>query len=190
MHCQAVDKTSILSPPFRPAAMAAPKAKDPSLDFFSDEFDAAKALHTPGLLPPIPKTKPRNSVHACSSLLQPNDPNYRPERDKAPQIKTEAAAKLAVDTPVALAKYNTAFEAPPQLRQHHSRQGRVTRPLRRSSLDSGAEKPRRQLEIVPEHLRRGPLDLLRQLFERKCRVTVWIRRWKGMRGTCSGYSMH
>ena len=44
-------------------------APDPSLDFFSDQFDAAKVLATPGLQPPVPDAQPMDYLAKCRTIL-------------------------------------------------------------------------------------------------------------------------
>lgn len=48
--------------------------KDPLLDFFSDSFDALKALYTRGLQPPVPKVKVLDNVVKCRLILPPELP--------------------------------------------------------------------------------------------------------------------
>lgn len=50
---------------------------DPSIDFFSESFDALKALSTLKKLPPgLPKIKPLETLQKCRVLLPKNDSNY------------------------------------------------------------------------------------------------------------------
>ena len=48
--------------------------KDPALDFFSESFDALRALYTRGLLPPVPRVKPLDNVVKCRLILPPELP--------------------------------------------------------------------------------------------------------------------
>lgn len=48
---------------------------DPALDFFSEHFDALKALQTRGLQPPVPKIKPLDNVTRCRMILPPELPD-------------------------------------------------------------------------------------------------------------------
>lgn len=48
--------------------------KHPLLDFFSDSFDALKALYTRGLQPPVPKVKVLDNVVKCRLILPPELP--------------------------------------------------------------------------------------------------------------------
>ncbi len=52
---------------------AAAAAPDPSLDFTSPSFDAARALSTSGLQPPV-QVDPLSNVAACRWLLPPEMP--------------------------------------------------------------------------------------------------------------------
>ena len=66
---QGQPSTSLLSlaqPPINP--------KDPALDFFSDSFDALRALYTRGLLPPVPRVKALDNVVKCRLILPPELP--------------------------------------------------------------------------------------------------------------------
>jgi hypothetical protein len=53
---------------------AAQEHPDPALDFFSEEFDAAKALTTPGLQPPMPDAPVLDYLAKCRTLLPPEMP--------------------------------------------------------------------------------------------------------------------
>ena len=48
--------------------------KDSALDFFSESFDALRALYTRGLLPPVPRVKPLDNVVKCRLILPPELP--------------------------------------------------------------------------------------------------------------------
>ena len=48
---------------------------DPRLDFFSEHFDAVRALHTKGLQPPVPRVKPLDNVVKCRLILPPELPD-------------------------------------------------------------------------------------------------------------------
>ena len=48
---------------------------DPALNFFSEHFDALKALYTKGLQPPVPKMKPLDNVVKCRLILPPELPD-------------------------------------------------------------------------------------------------------------------
>lgn len=47
---------------------------DHSLDFFSPQFDAQRALLTEGLQPPIPAARPQDNVFMCRFMLPPDHP--------------------------------------------------------------------------------------------------------------------
>ena len=57
---------SLVQPPINP--------KDPALDFFSESFDALRALYTRGLLPPVPRVKALDNVVKCRLILPPELP--------------------------------------------------------------------------------------------------------------------
>ena len=57
---------SLAQPPINP--------KDPALDFFSESFDALRALYTRGLLPPVPRVKALDNVVKCRLILPPELP--------------------------------------------------------------------------------------------------------------------
>lgn len=46
-----------------------------ALDFFSEHFDALRALYTKGLQPPIPKVKVLDNVVKCRLILPPELPD-------------------------------------------------------------------------------------------------------------------
>ncbi len=48
--------------------------EDPALDFFSESFDALRALYTRGLLPPVPRVKVLDNVVKCRLILPPELP--------------------------------------------------------------------------------------------------------------------
>lgn len=52
------------------------KPSDPTLNFLSPEFDALKALNTPGLLPPVKNAPLKDNVSQCRSLLPEDHPLY------------------------------------------------------------------------------------------------------------------
>ena len=50
---------------------------DPSLDFFSPQFDPLKAIYTLKKIPStLPKVKALDNLSKCHFLLPPDDPNY------------------------------------------------------------------------------------------------------------------
>ena len=48
---------------------------DPALDFFSEHFDALRALYTKGLQPPVPRVKALDNVVKCRLILPPELPD-------------------------------------------------------------------------------------------------------------------
>lgn len=52
-----------------------PGPSDPALDFFSEHFDALRALYTKGLQPPVPRVKALDNVVKCRLILPPELPD-------------------------------------------------------------------------------------------------------------------
>lgn len=71
--------SELLPPPpaRRPAAAVQQQQahNDPALDFFSEHFDALKALQTRGLQPPVPRVKPLDNITRCRMILPPELPD-------------------------------------------------------------------------------------------------------------------
>jgi hypothetical protein len=85
------------------AAAAAPPAKNDALNFLSPSFDAALALATPGLEPPLRGAQPRDNISRCLDLLPPEHEAYRADdggdaarraaRASAPPVLSRAATE-------------------------------------------------------------------------------------------------
>lgn len=83
---------------------------DPSLDFFSGEFDAARALHTVGLKPPLP-VAPLQSWPEAAALVE-VDPIYA-DLFQTETMASPAAAAVAPSAGAASAAASSTFPAPP-----------------------------------------------------------------------------
>jgi hypothetical protein len=59
-------------------------AKNPALDFFSTSFDPLLALSTQNLEPPLKNVQPRDNITRCLDLLPENDPQFREQKQTAP----------------------------------------------------------------------------------------------------------
>lgn len=176
--------------------MASKKASiDPSFDFFSDKFEPLKALTTAGVTAPIPNARPRDNVHSCRSLLQPDDPNYLPikKSPKSEQTPNRSTETTVVDDVVpalkqALSRFNSNFKPPKPIRHHRKiKQPAIASLVKAESPQSSG--PLKEIRSREEEMARpmdGPLGLLKKLFEKKCRVKIWIRTATGIRGTCTG----
>ena len=62
-------RSALPSPPQAPF-----DPKDPALDFFSEHFDAMRAIYTRGLQPPEPRVKALDNVVRCRRILPPELP--------------------------------------------------------------------------------------------------------------------
>ena len=62
-------RSALPSPPQAPF-----DPKDPALDFFSEHFDAMRAIYTRGLQPPEPRVKALDNVVKCRRILPPELP--------------------------------------------------------------------------------------------------------------------
>ncbi|EIE26087.1 hypothetical protein COCSUDRAFT_40248 [Coccomyxa subellipsoidea C-169] len=129
---------------------------DATMDFFSPQFDAAKALSTPGLLPPNPKVLPLDNISKCRAILPAELPESR-------------AAKMAVNP-----KRRRSQAAQAALERARARTATVRS---RQEAALAAERPpalQRVAAAVPE----GPLSLLRKCcflrgFDKYMNLILW-----------------
>ncbi len=80
---------------------------DASLDFFSPQFDAAKALATPGLQPPDAEAQPLDYVAKCRFLLPAELPESLAE-NKAQQQQQPANEVCGADVHLGASPRQTA----------------------------------------------------------------------------------
>ncbi len=73
--------------------MAGPD-RDPGLDFFSDQFDALRALETPGLLPPEPDVQALDYLAKCRVLLPEEMPESLAGKERAVGEKLGGQVRL------------------------------------------------------------------------------------------------
>lgn len=163
------------------------KKKKPAqpLNFASPDFDPLLALTTEGVVPPVADAPPLDYLAKCRVLLPEEHEDYH----SALPPRTRATASRNVVTsdkkPKArlVDRFTTKFRAPPALPVGHSTEFDVAK----ASAFGRQRLPRTKTKSAPKAPVRGPMHLLTSLFERKAKVKVWIRRWKGLRGTCVGY---
>ena len=145
---------------------AAAHAADPRLDvldFFSTSFDAALALATPGVEPPVPGAPLLDTLAKCRVLLPPEMEESLaaapPAVRAAPRPEAAAARERAVSRQAAVAARERALLArPPLLPALHA-----------AVAASG-----------------GPLALLAGWLESRARVRVVSRHGRGVRGVAVG----
>lgn len=146
---------SLAQPPINP--------KDPALDFFSESFDALRALYTRGLLPPVPRVKPLDNVVKCRLILPPELPESWSAWNAA-HPKAEASEESIKQKE--LAKHRTA--AVVKREQDRAAKGNT-------------------LDKITEKFKEGPLLLLRRYYKTSVRLQVVTRHASGPRGTATGY---
>ncbi|GLC66078.1 hypothetical protein PLESTF_000382300 [Pleodorina starrii] len=145
-------------PPPQAASSPTDDPPSPSLDFLSPSFDALRALHTPGLRPPLPAVRPLDNVSVCRRLLPPD----LPESITLEQIKAKEEAHK---------KHLRFKESALRLRERiHSG---TTHSLDRVLSAAAAASP-------------GPLDTLRRWRDAAARVCVTTRHACGVRGRATG----
>ncbi|DBA75848.1 hypothetical protein WJX77_004367 [Trebouxia sp. C0004] len=144
-------------------AQAPITSKDPALDFFSEGFDALRALYTRGLLPPVPRVKVLDNVVKCRLILPPELPESWSAWNAA-HPKAEASEESI--------KHK-------ELAKH-----RTTAVLKREQ-DWAAKG--NTLDKITEKFKEGPLLLLRRYYKTSVRLQVVTRHASGIRGTATGY---
>ena len=75
---------------------ATERAADAQLDFRSPQFDAGRALATPGLEPPDPSAQPLDYVAKCRVLLPPEMPESLASAAREAGTKTGAEVRGAL----------------------------------------------------------------------------------------------
>ncbi|DBA85561.1 TPA: hypothetical protein ACH3X2_000493 [Trebouxia sp. C0005] len=136
---------------------------DPALDFFSESFDALRALYTRGLLPPVPKVKALDNVVKCRLILPPELPESWSAWNAA-HPKAEASEESIKQKE--LAKHRTA--AVLKREQDRAAKGNT-------------------LDKITEKFKEGPLLLLRRYYKTSVRLQIVTRHASGVRGTATGY---
>mmetsp|Transcript_26478 Transcript_26478/g.57767 ORF Transcript_26478/g.57767 Transcript_26478/m.57767 type:complete len:264 (-) Transcript_26478:34-825(-) len=129
---------------------------DPALDFLSEQFDAEKALATPGLEPPDPCVRPLDNVSKCRHILPPDLP--------------ESLANMVSKKSSEEARQKTA--------SFKERAARLAQRVQDSCTMS--------LDRVIEYVKPGPLRLMSTWLEQGRRVRVVTRHARGVRGTATG----
>ena len=66
--------------------------RDPSLNFFSPRFDAARSLATAGLLPPVPGARPLDNIYRCRFMLPEDHPDFWKDPGRAAKSKVGGQA--------------------------------------------------------------------------------------------------
>lgn len=187
-------------------------APPPALDFFSPAFDAALALATPGLQPPLASVAPRDNITRCRDLLPPDHPDYRAER----AVVTTAAAppppsKAALEKIEMQARQRAARESAERMIDAFAsgfslRRSCDAAPALPAAAGGGSERthgnhvgsaavasvkttladshPAASPPATAGEPLTGPLSLLRRLLFERQRVRVYVRREHGMRGYC------
>ncbi|BDA44372.1 probable small nuclear ribonucleoprotein Sm D-like protein at C-terminar half [Coccomyxa sp. Obi] len=141
-------------------------AYDSSLDFFSPQFDALKALYNFGLQPPNPKVLPLDNISKCRAILPADLPESRAARMAINPKRRRSQAALEA---LARARARTATV--------RSRQEAAAAAARPPALQ-------RVAAAVPE----GPLSLLRMACNsREHKVRVVTRHRRGVRGVATGF---
>eukprot|EP00250_Pteridium_aquilinum_P029773 c40102_g1_i1 orf=210-944(+) len=131
-----------------------------SLDFFSPDFDALKALHAKDLAPPNPRVRPLDNLSSCRRILP----------EEIPESIINAPAKVPRSAESILAQERA--------KAHKS-----------TILQKAAERER-QVKIfdkIAEKLKHGPVGLLAECYQHKLRVKVWTRHTHGVRGSLTGF---
>lgn len=157
-------------PPGPPAATRTPQLPLPppppppgALDFFSEHFDALRALYTKGLQPPIPKVKVLDNVVKCRLILPPELPDSWSAWNAAhPKIEPSEESARHKE----LAKHRTAA-------------------VMKREQDKAAKG--NTLDKITEKFKEGPLLLLRRYYSTSVRLQVVTRHASGVRGTAVGY---
>jgi small nuclear ribonucleoprotein (snRNP)-like protein len=166
--------------------------------FKSQHFNALLALNTPGVIPPIPNTRPLDNISAFRSLLPHAHPDYR---DRAKHSTTPAQAMKASrrsssstgtgeqdDVDVSTA---TKPAASPTVDQKAA--ATVTSQQQQRQQQQQQQQPKAQQDplqvvmalAVGEH-GNGPISLLMRLYEENRRVCIMIRNVNSIRGVCTG----
>eukprot|EP00884_Botryococcus_braunii_P002410 jgi/Botrbrau1/1216/Bobra.0163s0024.1 len=140
---------------------------DPALDFFSPQFDAEKALHTPGVVPPVPDAPVLDNIYRCRRILPPEDPQ---------SLSALLALKQKSINP-SKAMESAAIREKVRHRTAAGAERRVREACRgQSTLHKIAEKVGAQ----------GPLSLLARCLFTGTRVRVVTRHAVGIRGVATG----
>ncbi|GBG85701.1 hypothetical protein CBR_g40430 [Chara braunii] len=139
---------------------------DPALDFFSPEFDALKALMTPGLQPPNPQAHPLDNLQKCKHLL--------PQ-----EIKTDGDIAPCRPHRATDARSKESLQAQARAKAHQSSHAYL--------LAKKAAKQAKVLDAIADKMKGGPLEMLARCYSDKGRVQVWTRHAKGIRGSCIGF---
>ena len=144
-------------------AQPASRGGDP-LDFFSESFDAALALATPGLEPPVRDAPQLDTLAKCRHLLPPEMEeslaDVPPPARAATRPEAVAARERALSRQAALAARERALLSRPPLL-----------PALHAALAATG----------------GPLTLLAGALERQVRVRVVTRHGRGVRGVAVGF---
>ncbi|KAL4856350.1 Small nuclear ribonucleoprotein Sm D-like protein [Chlorella vulgaris] len=131
---------------------------DPALDFFSPLFNPARALAAAALHLPVPTARPLDNVYKCRSML-PSD-HWDAWKDPHRAGKSKEAQEAAQREKSRLS----------YMHQQQERQQRKTNPL----------------DQIAEHVRAGPLLLLKRCYQQRSRVRVDTRHARGVRGSMEG----
>ncbi|GFR47528.1 hypothetical protein Agub_g9246, partial [Astrephomene gubernaculifera] len=103
---------SSLPPPPQPPTTTTTAPPSPSLDFLSPRFDPLRALHTPGLVPPLPGVRPLDNVSQCRKLLpgaqlqpapQPANEESRKKHERFKEAALRLRERIHTSTTVSLA---------------------------------------------------------------------------------------
>ncbi|PSC71977.1 U7 snRNA-associated Sm LSm11 [Micractinium conductrix] len=132
--------------------------RDPSLNFFSPRFDAARSLATAGLLPPVPGARPLDNIYRCRFMLPEDHPDFWKDPGRA--AKSKEAAEAAVRA---------------QSRVHVVQAQQQRKELKVNPIDE-----------IAERVRKGPLLLLKACYQQRRRVRVVTRHAHGVRGSAEG----
>lgn len=147
----------------------------PHLNFRSAYFDPLLALQAKGLRPPNNAVMPLDNISKCRPLLPSTSEEHsyahfgssgRHHAEKGQQQK-DGSGSAGVGSGKGQGPPGASSKAP---------RGR-----------SDKAKPQDFISALAASLQNGPFSLLKECFEAKVKVSVQIRRLKGLRCVCTGY---
>jgi len=186
------------------------------LDFYSKDFDPLLALYTKDIKVPNDKVRPLDNVAKCTFMItvpieaqvqaeiEIRERNTRLEvEQRALQQQIQSQSNVTSTLPI-------TFGALQTMASNATTTSTTTTPTTTTMVTTGTSivgqkdlKRKQPMKNVTRNRRvqtpvtietimdtctdYGPYSVLRNCYTKKCRVRVWIRRFKGIRGICVGF---